>query len=89
MASDIKVNQQVIQTILSKVASFTEGLSEERDSLRRVISMAEQEGWTDSSYVKFKEQFSETEVLIEQLLGNLTENNIPFLQKILRKIEEF
>jgi len=89
MAGSIKVNQQVIQTVLNKIMSFTECLGEERDSIRRTISMAEQEGWADSSYSKFKDDFNDTEALMEQLLNNLLERNIPFLQKILRKIEDF
>jgi len=89
MADQLTINLVAVQNILRKLKSLEE---ESRISLAEVdktIQNAELEGWSDSKYHSFRDQFFDTKGLFNNAIKRIEEEHIPSLKKIIHSVEDF
>jgi len=89
MANQINVNTESITNILSKLTDFREEIEARIMELQRIVDIAEDEGWNDSSYHEFKDFFQDIRSAILDPVRVIEEEMIPSLKKIMRSAENF
>ena len=89
MSKNISVNEESLLEIMKKLNTLNEETVIHLNSVSKTIDFAEMEGWNDSNFLKFKEDFHNVDRLLKDGLRNLEDNLIPELKRILLLLEEY
>jgi len=89
MAEQITINLVAVQNILRKLRTLSEEAHILVSETDKTIQNAELEGWNDSKYHAFRDQFLDTKTLFSGAIKRIEEEHIPSLKKIIRAAEDF
>ena len=89
MGKEIKVNEDAVREVQKVFYNASEEMSEIIKSLSRTIEIAENEGWSDDSYLNFHDEFLNLEKMINESISFMEDVLQPQLKHILTAIEGF
>jgi len=89
MASEqINMNTNSVNLILRKMKFVSEEINILVRDLDRQIITAEMDGWSDKNYQLLIDSFNDTKQILNTGIRRIEEENIPFLERIIRTASE-